>query len=58
MLPGGQGIATSPALSQDSVYLLVLAIKMAYNSLRAECPIGIGSLQQSCLKNQKSGKVM
>jgi hypothetical protein len=34
MLPRGQGIATSPALSQDSVYLLVLAIKMACNILR------------------------
>lgn len=52
MLPGGQGIATSPVLSQDSVYLLVLAIKMAYNSLRAECPIGNGSLQQSRLQNR------
>lgn len=34
MLPGGQGIAVSPASSLDSAYLLVLAIKMACNNLR------------------------
>lgn len=56
MLPGGQGIATSPASSLDSVYLLVLAIKMAFNILRVECPIGNGSLQQSLLKNRNLGE--
>lgn len=44
MLPEGQGNATSPASSLYSVYLLVLAIKMACNILRVECPIGNGSL--------------
>lgn len=33
MLPRGQGTVTTTALSQDSVYLLVLAIKMACNIL-------------------------
>lgn len=55
LLPGGQGNATSPASSLDSVYLLVLAIKMACNSLRVQCPTRNGSLQKSLLKNRNLG---
>lgn len=49
LLPGGHGNATvlPPLWTLD---LLVLAIKMACNSLRLECPIGNGRLQQSLLK--------
>lgn len=57
MLPGGPGSATSPASSLDSVYLLVLAIKMACNIRRVECPIGNSSLQQRLLKNRNLGEV-
>lgn len=57
MLPGGPGSATSPASSLDSVYLLVLAIKMACNIRRVKCPIGNGSLQQRLLKNRNLGEV-
>lgn len=42
MLPG-QGTVTRTALSRDSAYLLVLAIKMAYNIL-SEYPIRNGGL--------------
>lgn len=58
MLPGGRGIATSAASSLDSVDLLVLAVKMACNILRVECPVENGSSQQSLLKKQKCGKLM
>lgn len=58
MLPGGQGITTSPASSLDSVYLLVLAIKMACNILRVECPIGNGSCSKAFLKTEIWGKPM
>lgn len=57
MLPGGPGSATSPASSLDSVYLLVLAIEMACNIRRVECPIGNSSLQQRLLKNRNLGEV-
>lgn len=43
MLPRGQGTVTTTALSRDSVYLLVLAIKMASNIL-SEYPIRNGGL--------------
>lgn len=57
MLPGGRGIATSAASSLDSVDLLVLAVKMACNILRVECPVENGSSQQSLLKKTEMWKV-
>lgn len=51
MLPRDQGTVTTTALSRDSVYLLVLAIKMACNIL-SEYPIRNGGCSKALLKTE------
>ena len=56
MLPGGQGTVTTTALSRDSVYLLVFAIKMACNIL-SEYPSEMAACSKALLKTE-TGKSM